>query len=134
NSLQTLHNDLRRALDMVRRIRPGFYYRTLYLTSQVNFDGYYRISTIGQFRREELGMDTKPSSTKHKNILVSWEDKKPLVARIWRGRTRRDKADDYAEILQASTHLIASKPNNLGVQMFRNDKDDVSEFMVMSYW
>lgn len=79
-------------------------------------------------------MDTKPSSMKHKNILVSWEDKKPLVARIWRGRTRRDKADAYAEILQASTHLIASKPNNLGVQMFRNDKDDVSEFMVMSYW
>lgn len=79
-------------------------------------------------------MDGAPSSTGHRDILVSWEEKKPLVARIWRGRTRRDKADAYAEILQASTHLIASKPNNLGVQMFRNDKDDVSEFMVMSYW
>jgi hypothetical protein len=49
---------------------------------------------------------------KHKNILVSWEDKKPLVACIWRGRTRRDKADAYAEILQASTHLIASPVNS----------------------
>ena len=57
---------------------------------------------------------------------------------MWRasgaGATRRDKADAYAEILQASTHIIASKPHNLGVQMFRNDKEDVSEFMVMSYW
>lgn len=58
---------------------------------------------------------------------------KPTIARIWRGRTRHDVADAYAAYL----HEAGIKPlmeKALGVQNFREDRADESEFVTISYW
>jgi heme-degrading monooxygenase HmoA len=60
---------------------------------------------------------------------------KPLVGRIWSGRTRRDVADEYlAYLYEHGVLTIEVKPGNLGVQVFRKFTGDVAEFTVISYW
>jgi heme-degrading monooxygenase HmoA len=59
--------------------------------------------------------------------------KRPTIARIWRGRTRRDRADEY----EAYNYEVGIKPlikMALGVQTFREDREDETEFMTISYW
>jgi hypothetical protein len=60
-------------------------------------------------------------------------DRKATIARIWRGRTTRDKADDYAVYLRevGVTPLLEKA---LGAQMFREDRANESEFVTISYW
>ncbi|WP_306224149.1 antibiotic biosynthesis monooxygenase family protein [Bosea beijingensis] len=55
------------------------------------------------------------------------------IARIWRGRTTREKADDYAVYLRREgvTPLLEKA---LGAQMFREDRETESEFVTISYW
>jgi len=55
------------------------------------------------------------------------------IARIWRGRTTRVKADDYAVYLRREgvTPLLEKA---LGAQMFREDRKTESEFVTISYW
>ena len=55
------------------------------------------------------------------------------IARIWRGRTTRAKADDYAVYLRREgvTPLLDKA---LGAQMFREDRETESEFVTISYW
>jgi len=70
------------------------------------------------------------------NPLGSAADPKslqPTIARIWRGRTTRAKADAYAAYLHQEGVLALEKVA-LGVQMFREDRSDDSEFIVISYW
>lgn len=58
---------------------------------------------------------------------------KPAIARIWRGRTRRDMADAY----QAYNYEVGVKPlieKAIGVQTLRRDGDEVSVFVTISYW
>ncbi len=58
---------------------------------------------------------------------------KPTIARIWRGRTPRAKADAYADYLYE--HGIKPlEEKALGVQLFREDRADESEFVTISYW
>jgi heme-degrading monooxygenase HmoA len=60
-------------------------------------------------------------------------DKRPTVARIWRGRTTREQADEY----EAYNYEAGVKPlieKALGVQTFREDREDETEFMTISYW
>ncbi len=58
---------------------------------------------------------------------------KPTIARIWRGRTTRAKADEYADYLYE--HGIRPlEQKALGVQLFREDRADESEFVTISYW
>lgn len=57
----------------------------------------------------------------------------PTIARIWRGRTRRDVADEY----EAYNYEAGIKPlieKALGVQTFREDRESESEFVTISYW
>lgn len=57
----------------------------------------------------------------------------PRIARIWRGRTTREKADAYAEYL----HEHGIRPlqqKALGVQSLREDRQTESEFVTISYW
>jgi heme-degrading monooxygenase HmoA len=57
----------------------------------------------------------------------------PTIARIWRGRTRRDRADEY----EAYSYEAGIKPlieKALGVEMLREDRSDETEFMTISYW
>jgi heme-degrading monooxygenase HmoA len=59
--------------------------------------------------------------------------KQPAIARIWRGRTSRERADEY----EAYNYEVGIKPlieKALGVQTFREDRAHDSEFMTISYW
>jgi hypothetical protein len=61
------------------------------------------------------------------------ESKHPTIARIWRGRTPRARADEYAGYL----YEYGIKPlveKALGVQMLREDREEESEFVTISYW
>jgi hypothetical protein len=58
---------------------------------------------------------------------------KPTIARIWRGRTTRARADEYEPYL----HEHGIRPlmeKALGVQNFREDRDAETEFVTISYW
>ena len=57
----------------------------------------------------------------------------PTIARIWRGRVRRERADEY----EAYNYEVGIKPlieKAMGVQCLREDRDAESEFMTISYW
>ena len=59
--------------------------------------------------------------------------KRPTIVRVWRGRTRRERADEY----EAYNYEVGIKPlieKALGVQTFREDRGDETEFMTISYW
>ena len=58
---------------------------------------------------------------------------RPAIARIWRGRTVPAKADEYATYLyEQGVRPLEAKA--LGVQMFREDRTDETEFVTISYW
>ena len=60
---------------------------------------------------------------------------KSLIGRIWFGRTRADRADEYLDYnAREGVAAIAAKPGCLGVQQFRTIRGDVAEFTVISYW
>lgn len=57
----------------------------------------------------------------------------PTIARIWRGRTRRERADEYeAYNYEVGIKLLIEKA--LWVQCFREDRDTETEFVTVSYW
>ncbi len=58
---------------------------------------------------------------------------KPTVARIWRGRTRRNVAGAYEPYLRAEG-IPPLERTALGVQLFREDREHESEFVTISYW
>ena len=58
---------------------------------------------------------------------------KPTIARIWRGRTPAARADEYARYLY-ETGIKPLEEKALGVQLFREDRENESEFVTISYW
>jgi heme-degrading monooxygenase HmoA len=59
--------------------------------------------------------------------------KKPTIARIWRGRVRPERAEEY----EAYNYEVGIKPlieKAMGVQTFREDRDGETEFVTISYW
>ncbi|MBC8037626.1 MAG: hypothetical protein H7X89_10470 [Rhizobiales bacterium] len=57
----------------------------------------------------------------------------PTIARIWRGRTKPERADQYeAYNYEAGIRPLIGKA--MGVQTFREDRKDESEFVTISYW
>lgn len=57
----------------------------------------------------------------------------PKIARIWRGRTTKENAEAYAQYLYEHGFLpLVEKA--LGAQMFREDRENESEFITISYW
>jgi hypothetical protein len=57
----------------------------------------------------------------------------PRIARIWRGRTVREKADEYARYL-CEHGIKPLEEKALGVHLFREDRRTDSEFVTISYW
>jgi heme-degrading monooxygenase HmoA len=58
---------------------------------------------------------------------------RPTIARIWRGRTSRSRADEYEKY----NYEVGIKPlieKALGVQTFREDRETETEFVTISYW
>ncbi|MCZ4092553.1 antibiotic biosynthesis monooxygenase family protein [Sinorhizobium psoraleae] len=58
---------------------------------------------------------------------------KPTIARIWRGRTRPDVADEYERYIRAEG-IPPLEKTALGVQLFREDRDEEIWFTTISYW
>lgn len=56
------------------------------------------------------------------------------VARMWRGRTTRDRADEYQDYLLGNGIAPLQKKGALAVQMFREDRETETEFFTISYW
>jgi hypothetical protein len=66
---------------------------------------------------------------------MSMNDKRisPKIARIWRGRTTKARADEYEKyLLENGVPPLVEKA--LGVQQFRDDRGEEVEFMTISYW
>lgn len=57
----------------------------------------------------------------------------PSIARIWRGRTRRDVADRYEQYLRVEG-IPPLEKTALGVQLLREDLDGETWFTTISYW
>jgi heme-degrading monooxygenase HmoA len=70
----------------------------------------------------------------HKELVMNTSTiKQPVIVRIWRGRTARDRADEY----EAYNYEAGIKPliqKALGVQTLRDDRENETEFMTISYW
>ena len=65
--------------------------------------------------------------------MGSNDPKTPTIARIWRGRTRPERADEYETYnYEAGIKPLIEKA--LGVQTFRDDRENETEFMTISYW
>jgi hypothetical protein len=58
---------------------------------------------------------------------------KPTIARIWRGRTTRARAEEYATYLyEAGIKPLEEKA--LAVMQLREDRAGESEFVTVSFW
>jgi len=58
---------------------------------------------------------------------------KPAIARIWRGRTTRAKADEYAAYLY-EVGIRPLEEKALAVMQLREDRENETEFVTVSYW
>jgi heme-degrading monooxygenase HmoA len=56
------------------------------------------------------------------------------IARVWHGRTKAARAEEYAAYLAAALPKFRTIPGNLGYTMLREDGPDESHFMVVSWW
>jgi heme-degrading monooxygenase HmoA len=79
--------------------------------------------------------DDQDHVTPHEDTSMSDRSvaKQPAIARIWRGRTRPERADEY----EVYNYEVGIKPlieKAMGVQTFREDRADAPEFMTISYW
>ena len=59
---------------------------------------------------------------------------KPQFARIWRGRTARDKADEYQIYWLENGVKPLKNRGALDVQMLRDDGATETEFVTISLW
>lgn len=58
-----------------------------------------------------------------------------MIARIWRGITLKDKADDYLAYLQETgLRDYAKTPGNHGVTVLRRNQGEHCEIMLISLW
>ena len=55
-------------------------------------------------------------------------------ARVWRGRTARDAADTYERYWLAHGVKPLQAKGALKVEMLREDRENESEFVTISYW
>ena len=80
-------------------------------------------------------MDLETNAAGKLEVLVSGSQGKPIVARTWFGRTRREHADEYLRYNYENGVLeVEKKPGCLGMQQFRKIRGDVAEFTTISYW
>ncbi|HEY7113264.1 MAG TPA: antibiotic biosynthesis monooxygenase [Thermoanaerobaculia bacterium] len=58
-----------------------------------------------------------------------------MIARIWRGNVRADKADEYlAYVEKTGLDEYRRTPGNLGAFVLRRVENDTAEFLVVSFW
>jgi hypothetical protein len=70
---------------------------------------------------------------KERQRMATNEARTPRIARIWRGRTRREVADAYERYnFEVGIRPLIQKA--MAVQTFREDRETETEFMTISYW
>ncbi len=58
-----------------------------------------------------------------------------MIARTWRGWTRREDADEYVIYIEATgMRQYRETPGNRGAWMLRRDDGDRTEFITLSFW
>lgn len=58
-----------------------------------------------------------------------------MIARLWHGTTRLDRADAYAVFLgDRAMPDYRATPGNLGAQVLRRDEGGIAHFVTVSYW
>ena len=58
-----------------------------------------------------------------------------MIARIWRGVTSAEKAEQYVEYLrETGLKDYRTIPGNRGVQVLRRTSEDKTEFLLLSLW
>jgi len=58
-----------------------------------------------------------------------------MIARIWRGITPAEKAEQYLEyLLETGLKDYRAVPGNQGVQVLRRTSEDKTEFLLLSLW
>jgi len=58
-----------------------------------------------------------------------------MITRIWHGRTKRERADEYAAFLtMRAIPDYRDTPGNLDVLILRRDEGDVSHFLTVTRW
>jgi len=58
-----------------------------------------------------------------------------MVARTWRGWTRREAAEAYVAYLeQTGMPAYRSTPGNRGAWILRHDGGDLTEFVTLTFW
>jgi heme-degrading monooxygenase HmoA len=58
-----------------------------------------------------------------------------VIVRIWHGRTRRDRADEYGAFLtMRAIPDYRDTPGNLDVAILRRDEPEVSHFLTVTRW
>jgi heme-degrading monooxygenase HmoA len=63
------------------------------------------------------------------------EERTMMIARIWRGVTPAEKADQYLEYLvETGLKEYRAVPGNQGVQVLRRTYEGKTEFLLISYW
>jgi hypothetical protein len=65
--------------------------------------------------------------------MADTNKKQPGIIRIWRGRVKRERADEY-EIYNYEAGIKPLIEKALAVQTFREDREGECEFMTISYW
>jgi heme-degrading monooxygenase HmoA len=58
-----------------------------------------------------------------------------MIARIWRGVTPAEKAEQYlAYLMETGLKDYRTVPGNQGVQVLRRTYEDKTEFLLISFW
>jgi heme-degrading monooxygenase HmoA len=58
-----------------------------------------------------------------------------MIARIWRGVTSAEKAEQYLEyLMETGLKDYRAIPGNRGVQVLRRTYEDKTEFLLLSLW
>jgi hypothetical protein len=74
-----------------------------------------------------------PDATGRSRTMSQSGSREPRIARIWRGRAMRERADEY----EAYNYEVGIRPlaeKAIAVQTFREDRATETEFMTISYW
>ncbi|SRR5581483_2218822 len=58
-----------------------------------------------------------------------------MIARMWRGVTPAEKADEYFEyLMETGLKDYRAVPGNQGVQVLRRTYESKTEFLLISFW
>ena len=82
-----------------------------------------QIPILAYFARASEGAEKSPVAAKI------------VIARMWSGRTKTLRADEYYKYLvEAGIKKIQKIEGNLGVQVLRRVENEETQFTVISYW